>query len=298
MEASQLVIGVFVFLLISLFLSIVGYGVDRTFYLTHRIIIRKTYYWLVLLITLILFGSGNFPFNSVSQFTAFAFALVLIDLFVFQTPDIKSFMNNELKQEELEEDVVQKSQTVENLTSKLFAVNQSMNQLYSDWELDDFDYSFEKYRKNFEKYLDTFCVKFGMHLYLYEIEKTEHEDEFRENIKFAYREMVTNMKFSVRDIGMREAKAVQTLEEGVNIEVIEKNGMHVLLPYYSHFNLLVVVSTRPKLQQETGEGQLEKLTASKEIAINGADASILLMLMNAFDLWLLSKPPQNKVSDS
>ena len=294
MEASQLVIGVFAFLLITLFISIVGYGMDRTFYLTHRIILRKVYYWLALLITLILFGSGNFPFNSVSQFTAFAFALVLIDLFVFQTPDVKSLMTSELKQEELEEDVVQKSQTVENLTNKLFTVNYLMNLLQGDWKLTDFDYSFEKYTRNLEKFLEKFCIESGMNLYLYEIEKDEHKDEFRENIKFAYREMVAEMKFSVRDVGIREDKAVQTLEEGGSIEVIEKNGMHVLLPYYSHLNLLVVVSTRPKLQQETGEGESEKLTASKEVTINGADASILLMLMNAFDLWLLSKPPHTK----
>ena len=291
MESTRLVIVVFSLFILVLFLSIVVYGYDRTFYLKHRIIIRKVYYWLMLLITLVLFGSGNFPLDSVTQLTAFAIALVLIDLFVFQTPDIKSFMSNELKQEELEENVVQKSRTVVDLTSKLLTVNQSMSQLYGEWELDDFDYSFEKYRRNLERYLETFCVKFGMHLYLYEIEQNENEDEFRENIKIAYRIMKDDLKFSILDIGMREAKAVRTLERGESIEVIETTGMHVLLPYYSHLNLLVVVSTRQKMQTETSES--ENLAAPKEIIISGADASILLMLMNAFDLWLLSDPPTN-----
>lgn len=296
MEASRLVVVILGLLLAILLLSIIGYGWNRTYYLNNRIIIRKVYYWLVLLVSLIFFASGNFPFNSVIELTAFAIAVVIIDLFVFQTPDIKSFMNNELKQEELEEDVVQKSQTVENLTNKLFTVNDSMNLLHDDWQLDDFDYSYTKYTKNLEKYLETFCLEFGMNLYLYEIEKNENEDEFRENIKVAYKEMIKDLNFSVRDVGMIEAKAVRTLEEGVSIEVIETSGMHVLLPYYSHLNLLVVVSTRPKIQVETSAS--ESLAAPKGITINGADASILLMLMNAFDLWLLSKPQAVEESNS
>lgn len=288
MEANRLVVVIFGLLLVVLLLSIFGYGYNRPLYLKHRIIIRKVYYWLVLLISLILFASGNFPFDSVTQLTAFAIAIVIIDLFVFQTPDITSFMSSELKQEELEKDVVRKSQTVENLTNKLFTVNDSMNLLYDGWQLNDFNYSFENYTKNLEKYLETFCVEFGMNLYMYKIEINENEDEFRNNIKVTYNKMIKELNFSVRDIGMTEEKAVRTLEKGVNIEVIEKSGMHVLLPYYSHLNLLVVVSTRPKIQVETSAS--ESKVTPKGIIINGADASILLMLMNAFDLWLLSNP--------
>ncbi|MCM3188900.1 type II toxin-antitoxin system SpoIISA family toxin [Bacillus subtilis] len=259
-------------LLLILVASIGLYIINRDFYLKNRVALRKIYYGLIIIAAFILWVLNAFPFNNIPVLSALVVSVVVIDLFIFQTPDVTKFMSNEFKQEELVETINKNRGTFIDLSQKLIKINEFMPKKGQRWvidEIDEFDFSVAKYEEFALSYLSTFTSDFGMDIYSYIVESAEDDNEFLDNIKDTYKEIKKEHGFTLRGLGMRESQAIKTLSKGENIEIIDKDSSSVLFPYFGeYYNLLYVVS-------------------SKKGDVTGADASLLLNMLYTLDLWLI-----------
>lgn len=78
---------------------------------------------------------------------AIVISVIVIDLFIFQTPDITKFMSNELKQESLVESINKNRGTFIELSEKLIKVNETMPKREQKWRLDGFEFTPEIYEE-------------------------------------------------------------------------------------------------------------------------------------------------------
>ncbi|WP_043931995.1 type II toxin-antitoxin system SpoIISA family toxin [Bacillus sp. EB01] len=282
MEASWYMVTVFGVLLIGIAFSIGLYIWSREFYLKHRVAMRKIYYGLVVLIAFFLWAFNVFPNvgQKLEYLIALVISVVIIDLFVFQTPDITKFMTNELQQESLVESINKNRGAFVELSDKLLKVNQMMPKSEEKWLVDEFEFTPEKYEESVLSHLKNFASSFHLEVYSYMVESSDDESIFRQNVIDAYEKIIEEHDFTLKGLGMRKKQAIKTLLEGENIEIIEKESNAVLFPYYGeYYNLLFVVSSR------------------KGSEVTGADASIMLNLLYAFDMWLVYNEDEFLPSD-
>ncbi len=271
MTATWYMILICSIVLIGIAFSIGLYIWSREVYLKHRVAIRKIYYGIVVLASFFLWVFDVFPDvgNNLQYLIALVFSVVVIDLFVFQTPDITKFMSNELKQEGLVESINKNRGTFIELSDKLIKVNQLMPKNLSDWIMDDFEFTSEKYEETVLLYLRQFASEFELDVYAYPIASDPDEGKFNINVTNGYKQIMRDHRISLRGAGMRKTQAIHTILKGENIEIIEGESSAVLFPYFGeYFNLLFLVNSR------------------KKKAVTGADASLLLNLLYTFDLWL------------
>jgi len=262
---------ILIILLLGIAISIAIYICNREYYLKHRVAIRKLYYGLVVIASFGLWAFGVFPDvgENLQHLIALVISVVIIDLFVFQTPDITKFMTNELKQEGLVESINKNRGTFIELSEKLIKVNEMMPKNLSDWHMDDFQFTPEKYEETVSSYLRTFALNFHLDIFSYQVEASAEEEEFRENVTLAYNSIIKEHGLTTRGVGMRQNQAISTILDGENIEIIEGNSTCVLFPYFGEFyNLLFLVRSK------------------KDSEATGADASLMLNLLYTFDLWL------------
>lgn len=272
MEVTWYMVTIFAILLIWIAISIGIYIWSREFYLNHRVAIRKIYYGVIVLISFFLWVFNVFPEvgPNLEYLIALVISVIIIDLFVFQTPDITKFMANELKQETLVESINKNRGAFVELSEKLIKVNEMMPKSEMKWQVDQFEFTPEKYEDYVLSYLRNFASTFNLDVYSYRVESSDDEAVFKGNVESAYKEILQEHDFTLRGVGMRNNHAIKTLLEGENIEIIEKESNAVLFPYYGeYYNLLFVVSSR------------------KNSEVTGADASIMLNLLYTFDMWLL-----------
>ncbi len=268
-------------LLVGISFSIGLYIWNREFYLRHRMGIRKIYYGSIVIVGSILWAFNVFPVNETKELLALVIGMVLIDLFVFQTPDITKFMSNEFKQEELVQTINKNRGTFIELSEKLIKVNETMPKSMVPWQVDDFDFSFEKYEEFVLSYLQTFTSTFDLDLFAYYVESSVENDVFVSNIEFAYEKIRKDHDFTIRGVGMRKRQVIQTLAGGENIEIVSKDSSYVLFPYFGeYYNLLFVVSSK------------------KTTDVTGADASLLLNMLYTVDAWLKWKEDELLVETS
>lgn len=271
MEVTWYMILILAILLSGIVFSIALYIWSREFYLKHRVAMRKIYYGLVVLSSFFLWLFGVFPNigDDLHLLIALVISLVVIDLFVFQTPDITKFMSNEFKQESLVESINKNRGTFIELSEKLIKVNQLMPRNLSDWNMQGFDFTLEKYEEAVLSYLRLFGSEFLLDVYSYTVMANQDEAEFRKNVTIAYGQIMKDHNLSLRGVGMRKTQAIKTILQGENIEIIDGDFSSVLFPYFGeYYNLLFLVSSRKKKE------------------ITGADASLMLNLLYTFDLWL------------
>lgn len=271
LAATWYMILIFIILLVGISFSIGLYIWSREFYLKHRVAIRKIYYGTVVLSCFLLWTFGVFPDvgENLQYLIALVVSVVIIDLFIFQTPDITKFMTNELKQEGLVESINKNRGTFIELSEKLIKVNQIVPKNLSDWHMDDFQFTPEKYEESILAYLRSFASSFQFEVYSYIVESSSDEKKFTENVTAVYNEILKDHQLSLRGVGMRSSQAIKTILEGQNIEIIESDYSSVLFPYFGeYYNLIFLVSSRKKSE------------------VTGADASLMLNLLYTFDLWL------------
>ena len=259
-------------LLLGLAFSVGLYIWSREFYLKHRVGIRKIYYGLIVIMGFFLWAFDAFPATKIEGLIALVISIVIIDLFVFQTPDITKFMSHELKQEELVQTINKNRGTFIELSEKLIKVNQTMPKSGALWQVDNFDFSYEKYEEFVLSYLKTFTSTFELDLYSYYVMSSEDNEVFVSNIQSTYEKIRKDHGFSIRGVGMRKRQVINTLVEGENLEILGKECSYVLFPYFGeYFNFLFVISSK------------------KGGDVTGADASLLLNMLYTFDMWLISK---------
>ncbi|MBK3493863.1 type II toxin-antitoxin system SpoIISA family toxin [Viridibacillus sp. YIM B01967] len=270
MEVKWYTVLILSLLLVEIACSVGMYIWNREFYLKHRMGIRKIYYSSIVIMGFFLWVFGAFPVSEIKGLVALVFGVIIIDLFVYQTPDITKFMSNELKQEELVQTINKNRGTFIELSEKLIKVNETMPKSLAPWQVDEFDFSFDKYEEFVLLYLKTFTSSFGLDLYSYYVESSNDNSVFVSNIKNAYEKIREDHNFSIRGVGMRKRMVINTLKDGENIEIIGKEGTYVLFPYFGeYFNLLFVISSK------------------KDGEVTGADASLLLNMLYTLDTWLL-----------
>lgn len=258
-------------LLVGIASSVVLYIWNREFYLKHRTGIRKIYYSYIVIIGASLWTFGSITINGINELIALVIGVVIIDLFVYQTPDITKFMSNELKQEELVQTINKNRGTFIELSEKLIKVNETMPKSKAQWQLDEFDFSSEKYEEFVSSYLKTFTSTFGLDLYSYYVQSSDDDSVFVSNIENVYEIIREEHDFSIRGVGMRKRQVIKTLKDGENIEIIGKECTYVLFPYFGeYYNLLFVISSK------------------KGGDVTGADASLLLNMLYTLDNWLIS----------
>jgi len=271
-EVTWYMVTIFAILLIWITFSIGLYIWSREFYLNHRVAIRKIYYGVIVLISFSLWAFNVFPEvgQNLEYLIALVISVIMIDLFVFQTPDITKFMANELKQETLVESINKNRGAFVELSEKLIKVNEMMPKSEMKWQVDKFEFTPEKYEDYVLSYLRNFASSFNLDVYSYRVESSNDEAVFKGNVESVYKKILKDHDFTLRGVGMRNNHAIKTLLDGENIEIIEKESNAVLFPYYGeYYNLLFVVSSR------------------KNSEVTGADASIMLNLLYTFDMWLL-----------
>ena len=258
-------------LLLGLAFSIGLYIWNREFYLKNRVGIRKIYYGLIAIIGFFLWIFSAFPVMEIKGLIVLVISIIIIDLFIFQTPDITKFMTHELKQEELVQTINKNRGTFIELSEKLIKVNEIMPKSNVPWQVEDFDFSYEKYEEFVLSYLKTFTSTFELDLYCYYVESSSENNIFVTNIQSAYEKIRKDHEFNIRGVGMRKSQVIKTLVNGENIEIIGNECTYVLFPYFGeYFNSLFVISSK------------------KGGDVTGADASLLLTLLYTFDMWLLS----------
>lgn len=282
MEPNWYMILIFSVLLAGIAFTIGLYIYSREIYLRNRVAIRKIYYGVIVGISFFLWAYGVFPDVGAKfeYLIAIVTSVVLIDLFVFQTPDITKFMSNELKQESLVETINKNRGTFIELSEKLIRVNEIMPKSEKKWQVDEFEFTPEKYEEFVVNYLRNFASSFELDVYSYIVPSSEVETIFKKNIEKSYETILEEHGFTFRSVGMRKRQAVQTLLTGENIEILEKNCSSVIFPYFGeYYNLLFVVSSK------TGK------------EVTGADASLMLNMLYTFDMWLLSEEEEFTLED-
>ncbi|MFJ7933380.1 type II toxin-antitoxin system SpoIISA family toxin [Sporosarcina sp. NPDC096371] len=258
-------------LLLGLAFSIGLYMWSRELYLKHRVGIRKIYYGFMVISFFSLWVFNSSPVSEMNELIILVIAIIAVDLFVFQTPDITKFMSQEFKQEELVQTINKNRGTFIELSEKLIKVNEIMPKSNAPWQVDEFDFSYEKYEEFVLSYLKTFTSTFELDLFSYYVESSAESSVFFSNIQWTYEKIRRDHKFSIRGVGMRKSQVITILAAGENIEIIGNECTYVLFPYFGeYFNLLFVISSK------------------KGGDVTGADASLLLNLLYTFDMWLLA----------
>lgn len=272
MEITRYVLAPGIILVAGLLASVIYYCINRRHYLKNRILMRKIYYLVILLTVLVLFALKEFPFTTTPELIGFVIAVIIIDLMVFQTPDITKFMTHELKQEELAETIEKNEGSIQVLTEKIICVNEVMPKASQPWEVDSFDFSYDAYEDYLLNYLKAYTNRFNINIFSYYVESSEDESVFVRNVKDAYTKISKDHEFSVRGIGMRRKRLLQILTSGGNVEVFENGRPYVIFSYFGeYYNFIFVITSKDNSH------------------VGGADASLLLNMMYMLDYWLLSK---------
>lgn len=273
MNVSILELVVLVILLAVVVANTVLYWKDKGKYKGNMVLYRKMYYAIVVFGSIILYIFGKFPFSGTAELLAFIAGIVILDLFLFQTPEVTKFMSSEFNHEDVRENIQKKSETVQKTNEKLVMMNDMVGSLDS-FQISDGEITYQKYVATLQSYLASFTTEFNMRLYSDEITRPHVGEDFKTSIHRAYEKLLNDMSFSRRDTGLTTKDAVYHLDDGGTIEVIGAGQTNVIFPYRGkYFNILFVVY--PMTPSET--------------MVTGADAAILLTLMNTFDIWLESQ---------
>jgi len=256
---------------LGLLSSILYYLWDKKKYLENRVLFQKIYYLLIILFSLTLYFLGEFPYSKNTELAVFMVGVILVDLMIFQTPEITKFLNSELKHEDLTQTLEKNEGTLHLLTDKIICVNDWMPKPTLAWRAEQFDFSLDAYEDSLIKNLEVYTNEFNINLYSYHVPADAEEDVFKQNITTAYDKIRKDHGFTIRGVGMRRKYVVENLSKGQNIEILQDGIPYVLFPYFGeYYNFLFVISGR------------------NNVPVGGADTSLLLNMLYTFDYWLTS----------
>lgn len=273
------------------------YVINRDLYISKRIGIRKLYYLAILISAFILWVTKNFPVQTIGELTFLLVGVVLVDLFLFQTPDITKFLNQEFKHEELEKTASISDKLLTLTGEKILAINSVFPTGDEAWEETDFDFnrtpesrsSYESYVIN---YLNQYTQQFDITCLPFYVPSTNgNPDSLLANVEKTYDEIRARQEndFSNFNVGMRKRHLVRELKEANSIvftkkeykidwsmlkekesPVVQQQDSYVLVPFFGfYFNHIFVL-------KHTGE-----------LALNENDASLLLNMLSRIDYHLV-----------
>lgn len=288
MEKTALTVGFIIFCLIFLIVTIPIYMFWREFYINNRVALRKFFYGIVLVFVATLWYQDKFPFVSVPELTIFLVSLIIIDLMIFQTPDITKFLANELKHEQVEETFDEnRGGAYEDLLSKLNKMNEVIEYNEEHFQTRITDFSNPTNYINFiNDYLEDFIQGSSAKSYIYYIDS---ENSLLEGIERAYNKVDEHFSFSYIQLGMRKHRFLKKLAEGLSVEIMTQSPQ-----FFSN----IVDALAVKKQTESAESYmlfvysgeyhsvLFLLASNQEFGATGANTPIIQNLLRSADMWI------------
>lgn len=289
MEKTRLTIAVVSICLFFLLGSIPMYIFFREFYINNRVAIRKSFYGLILIFVSILWLYDSFPFTSVSELTIFVVSVVIIDLMIFQTPDITKFLSNELRHEQVAETINEnRGGAYEDLLTKLNKMNELIEKNEEMFQTSISDFTVPINYVNFvNSYLEEFIQNSLAKFYIYYIEI--EDSNYVEGIEKAYDKVNKKFDFSYSQLGMRKHILIQKLSEGLSVEVMPKRK--------SIFSEIKEIFKSEELSESaesymlfvySGEyhSLLFLLVSDQEFGATGANTPVIQNLLRSADTWI------------
>ncbi|WP_114167056.1 type II toxin-antitoxin system SpoIISA family toxin [Exiguobacterium sp. TNDT2] len=286
MEKTRLTITIVVIGLLFLLSTIPIYMFQREFYINNRVAIRKFFYGVILL-GVVLWIFDNFPFETVPELTIFLVSVIIIDLMIFQTPDITKFLTNELKHEQVEETFDKNRGAYEDLLSKLNKMNEVIedNEEFFQTEVMDFTDP-ENYVSFINDYLEDFIQESTAKSYIYYIDP---DVPLIQGIESAYNEVYKQFPFTYSQLGMRKSHFFKKLAEGSSIEIM-KQPPFTFSTTKNFFgrNKLTESSESYMFFVYSGEyhSLLFLLASNQEFGATGANTPIIQNLLRTADMWI------------
>lgn len=289
MEKTWLTTTVVVICLLFLLITIPVYIFRREYYINNRVAIRKSFYGLILIFVSFLWLCDSFPFTSVSELTIFLISVIMIDLMIFQTPDITKFLSNELRHEQVEETFNEnRGGAYEDLLAKLNKMNELIekNEEMFQTSISDFTVPIN-YVDFVNSYLEEFIQSSLAKFYVYYIEI--EDSNYVQGIEKAYDKVNEKFDFSYSQLGMRKHHLIQKLSEGLSIEVMPKRK--------SIFSEIKDIFKSEELSESaesymlfvySGEyhSLLFLLVSNQEFGATGANTPVIQNLLRSADTWI------------
>lgn len=288
MEKNGLTITIIVLCLVFLLVTIPVYMLRREFYINNRVAIRKFFYGLVLICVVVLWIFDSFPFETVPELTILLVSVIVIDLMIFQTPDITKFLTNELKHEQVEETFDEnRGGAYEDLLSKLNKMNEVIENNEEDFETEVVDFADpENYVSFIDDYLEEFIQGSTAKSYIYYIDSRM---SLIRGIENAYNEVYKQFPFTYSQLGMRNHQFFKRLAEGSSIEIMKQP------PSIFSNAKKIFGGNNPTESSESymffvysGEyhSLLFLLASNQEFGATGANTPIIQNLLRTADMWI------------
>ena len=275
------------------------YAINKSFYISNRIGIRKLYYMAILISAFVLWVTKSFPVQTVGELTFLLVGVVLVDLFLFQTPDITKFLNQEFKHEELEKSASISDKLLTLTGKKILAVNSVFPNGDEEWQETDFDFnrtpdSLPDYESYLSQHLDTYMRDFDITWLPFYVPSSDgNPAQLLEGVEETYEKIraTPSLTFTSLNVGMRKRRLIRELADAKSIvfskklyevdwdllsqqkiPVIQQQESYVLVPFFGfYFNHIFVL-------KHTGE-----------LALNENDASLLVNMLSRIDYHLVQR---------
>lgn len=290
-------------LILGMAYTIYFYFASREIYNEFRIGYRKVYYVYMLIVGSLLWMFGAFPAPNLATLVAFVIGIIVMDLFIFQTPDITKFMSNEFKHDGgLVNQLKETEDSSIRMRQQLQFVNNYMPKRDKSWVLTDgFNFAPENFHEHTEAILQQYGDMFGLHVVPFSLvagnlsdDETEAEAEATpetrtQTIPEPNQEMDEGILTQVIDyiyeafnlsnnmLGMRKKKLVRKLKEQESVEFFKNKQGAVIFPYRGEY-IDMVIYVYPKMEDNT----------DKAINATGYDALLLINMLHTFDLYAKS----------
>ncbi|MGK7379595.1 type II toxin-antitoxin system SpoIISA family toxin [Planococcus sp. 1R117A] len=272
-------------LLIGILVSIGLYASNSLFYDKHQTAIRKIYYGVILTIGYLLWATKAFPVSEIVGLTLLVISIVVIDLFVFQTPVITKFLSQEFKPVEAVKTIENTDEVLVAIHERILNVNQKMPKAGGNQRTasalgqtvylpQNFNFGYMDYEDFIILNLEHFLEEFHLSMHAYPVASTNDSNDFFENINRAYDDIRYDFEFSPLHEGVKTHQAVQKLLAGESVINVKDKKSFILLPFWGlYYNTLFVIYT-PADKEET--------------TLHLADVPLILNLLYVLELWLYS----------
>lgn len=244
-------------------------------YNLRKMLIRKAYYGLIIIVGLILFWLGELA-TDIPTLAMLAILVVLVDLAVFQTPNITKFMSHEFNHDVLDEAMVNSNKRLALSLEKLVSVNAINKRIWHEEALPNFDFTWLKYEEYILKYLHDFAQAHNMEVIPYYItldeEPVKQEDKqerLKKHIERTYKIIEKKHEFTLLSVGMKSRTVVRKLADGESITIGKSSGSFVLIPYFGTYHNSIIV-----------------LKATGETDVSPHDTAMVLNMLFVLDAWL------------
>ncbi|WP_026828268.1 type II toxin-antitoxin system SpoIISA family toxin [Exiguobacterium artemiae] len=320
MKIEWYTIASILFLLAFMLYTIYRYFVSRDIYNEQRIGYRKIYYVYMLTVGSLFWGFKVFPAEDLATLGAFLVGVIVMDLFIFQTPDITKFMANEFKHDgglvnqlrETEDSSIRMSQ-------QLQFVNSYMPKRKQDLVFgENFDLSEEKFLFSTQSIVKQYGDTFGLNVIQFSLRRSS-EDELepqqepqQELQQEPQQELQQEPQQELQQEPQQEPQPIQELNEEILKDIVD----YLYKAFDLNSNILGMKKktlVKKLKDQESVEFFKKKQGAvifpyrgeytdvayyvypkieddsEKRVNATGYDALLLINMLHAFDLYVKSK---------